>query len=311
MFTLPPSTPTPIPILHAPRPPSSTPTAHATTTLALFLARLRADTRDPHPHVVHFKGFGPVFSEPAAPPSALVDLLLAADAIAFDGDDFSSASFTRALNYALAAHAARGTRARLLAFKFDDRVETELTPSWAACALPADALADITVVPVALADVRAAPWLFDVRAAGAAAAMEVISGGADGLRTDAGTAAAADTIAHVAIVGTGHTIAPDTAASTPATPVLDFAPSLSPEQLDYVGLGVWGVDAVRRAGARASVVAWGGYFVVAQEFAVHAARWPCDAVRWTYFHASRVARTGGTQAGVLASVRHPALAVVL
>ena len=92
----------------------------------------------------------------------------------------------------------------------------------------------------------------------------------------------------------------------------DWAASLREGQDDYVALGVWAVDAVRRAGGEARVVAWGGMYVVAQELAVQTALWPVGGaaphVPWDYFHARRRERDGAVREGVLGGVRHAALA---
>jgi len=242
-----------------------------------FLERLSSELRKPISDInaIHMKGFGPKFTDEDAPfPSSALDLLLQADLVVFDGDDYSENNYTRSLRDYLLQ---KGSKARLLAFKFEDEVEKHFIPTWSKCTLPLNEMLDLSYIAASRSDVMASTRFFDLKAAETFMASFL------------------------------------TAECEPRIQE-DFSKLLTQDQTSYVALGTWAVTEMKDAGANVSVVCFGGSIVVGCEALLHSVLFPFKGklVQWKYFHARRRnPRNGDVQEGVLLTVKHPMITHML
>lgn len=236
-----------------------------------FLERLSSELRKPISEInaTHMKGFGPNFTDEDAPfPSSALELLLQADLVVFDGDDYSEFNYTRSLRDYLLQ---KGSKARLLAFKYKDEVDKHFIPAWSKCTLPLNEMVDLSYIAASRSNVMASTRFFDVKAA----------------ETFMASFLTAECEPHIQE---------------------DFSKLLTQNQTSYVALGIWAVAEMRDAGVNVSVVCFGGSIVVGCEALLHSVLFPFKGklVKWKYIHARRRnTKNGDVEEGVLNNVKHP------
>ena len=199
-----------------------------------YLTRLSLELDKPITSLkaVHIKGFGPNFTDDDCLfPLKALDQLLSADVVVFDGDDFSENDFTRSIRDYLKT---KKQASRLLAFKFADEIESHFIPAWSKCIFPDTDDAELAFIAVSRNDVNASRHLYDIDAAEAF----VLSTSKESF------------IPHFSKDNLLNNL---------------FEP-LRASQVEYVALGTFAIEQMRKAGARVSVVSWGGWLVVGYEF---------------------------------------------
>ena len=244
-----------------------------------YLTRLSLELDKPITSLkaVHIKGFGPNFTDDDCLfPLKALDQLLSADVVVFDGDDFSENDFTRSIRDYLKT---KKQASRLLAFKFADEIESHFIPAWSKCIFPDTDDAELAYIAVSRNDVNASRHLYDIDAAEAF----VLSTSKESF------------IPHFSKDNLLNNL---------------FEP-LRASQVEYVALGTFAIEQMRKAGARVSVVSWGGWLVVGYEFIQNSILFSDNdnKVMWSYFHANRRnPESGIIQEGVLSKIlKHPML----
>jgi hypothetical protein len=229
-------------------------------------------------NVVHIKGFGPNFTDDDCLfPSKALDQLLSADVVVFDGDDFLENNFTRSIRDYLKI---KKQACRLLAFKFSDEIESHFIPAWSKCILPNTDDAELAYIAVSRKSLESFRHLYDIDAAEA----YVLSSSKERF------------IPHFSKDNLFDNLL--------------FEP-LRASQVEYVALGTFAIEQMRKAGARVRVIAWGGWLVVGYEFIQNSILFSenNNKVIWSYYHANRRnPESGIIQEGVLSKIlKHPML----
>jgi hypothetical protein len=249
-----------------------------------FCSRLSSELGKPISEIValHVKGFGPLFTdEDAIFPKAALEKLFEADFVVFDGDDFSELNYSRSLRDYLTKKSKKSKR--LLAFKFEDEVESHFIPSWSKCPLPyEDEMVELSYISVSRNDAMSDRRLFDINAAEIFVSTSLKNENDD---------------------------------SNERIPRIqeDFFKSLTQSQMTYVALGVWAVMEMKKVGPNLRVLCWGGSLVVGCECLMQSILFSLkgNLIAWTYIHAKRRhPSTGNVQEGVLLNVKHPMISLL-